>query len=112
MAVDWQRGSGLDSVEHALGLIGRGVAEVQVHPEARRCFGLGGQVIQYLLCNLHIARQVRLRPGIVNGFEIRFVQGVVLLHENDIREAQKQYRTYQIDPMRQHGIRAQVNESQ
>jgi hypothetical protein len=26
-----------------------------------------------LLCNLHIARQVRLRPGIVNGFEIRFV---------------------------------------
>lgn len=55
MAVDGQRGAGFDGVEHALGLIGRGVAEVQVHAEAWGGFCLGGKVIQYLLRDYHIA---------------------------------------------------------
>ena len=46
MPMDGKDRAGLDGVEHALGLVGRGVPEVAVHSKARGGLGLGGQIIK------------------------------------------------------------------
>ena len=45
--------AGLDGVEHPLGLVRRGVPEIEVHPEPGRGLRLGGEVIQYVLVDSH-----------------------------------------------------------
>ena len=41
----------LYGIQHALGLILRRITQIQVHPEARGCLGLGGQGIEGVFVN-------------------------------------------------------------
>lgn len=54
MAMHRHHGAGLDGVEHPLRLVFRRVAEIQVHAEAGRSFGLFRQIVQYLIVYYHI----------------------------------------------------------
>ena len=45
VAVDGHHRAGLQSVQHALALVGGGVAQVEVHPQPRGGLGLSGQFI-------------------------------------------------------------------
>lgn len=45
MAVDGHHRARLEGVEHTLGMVFRRVAEVEVHPQPRGGFRLGGQLI-------------------------------------------------------------------
>ena len=54
MPMDRQRRPRLDGIEHPLGLVGRGVAQVQIHPQPRRRLRLGGQRVKYVLVDNHI----------------------------------------------------------
>ena len=58
MPMDRQDGARFNGVEHSLGLIGRRIPQVKVHPEPRRRFGLGGQGIEGMLVNEHGAREI------------------------------------------------------
>lgn len=42
MSMDWDDRSGLDGVQHPLGLVFRGIPEVVVLPKTRRCLCLSG----------------------------------------------------------------------
>ena len=52
--MDGQHRSRLDGVQHPLGLVGRGVAQVQVHPQARGVLRPRRQFVQGLLVNNHM----------------------------------------------------------
>ncbi len=54
MPMDGQHCPGLDGVQHPLGLVGRAVPQVQVHPKARRLLGLGGQGVKNMMVDYHI----------------------------------------------------------
>ena len=53
MPMDGQHRPRLDGIEHPLRLILRRIPQVQVHPETRRCLGLGGQGIEGMLVYDH-----------------------------------------------------------
>ena len=49
--MDGKHRSRLDGIQHPLGLILRRIPQVQVHPEARGCLGLGGQGMEGVFVN-------------------------------------------------------------
>ena len=55
MPMHRHHGAGLNGVEHPLRLVFRRVAEIQVHTEAGRSFGLGGQGVECALIDCHKA---------------------------------------------------------
>lgn len=53
--MDGHHGPGLDGVEHTLRMIFRGIAEIEIHPQARRSLGFIRQLIQQgVIYNLHL----------------------------------------------------------
>ena len=58
MPMDRQLRPGLDGIQHALGEILQRIPQVQVHPETRRCLGLGGQGIKDKLVDDHTKQTI------------------------------------------------------
>ena len=58
MAMDGHHRAGLQGVQHALALVGRGVTQVEVHPQARGGFGLSSQGVEEFLINQHLKCRV------------------------------------------------------
>ena len=58
MPMDGHHRAGLQGVEHTLALVGRGVAQVEVHPQPRRGLGLSSQGIEEFLINQHLKCRV------------------------------------------------------
>ena len=53
MAVDGKRRSRLQGIQHSLAPVVGTIAEVKIHPEPGRGFGLGGEVVEELLVDDH-----------------------------------------------------------
>ena len=62
MPMDGHHRARLQGVEHTLALVGGGVTQVEVHPQARRGLGLSGQGIEELLVNKHVKCRVESYP--------------------------------------------------
>lgn len=65
MSMDGNHSSGLDGVEHSLGVVSLRIAEVKVHAQTQEGFGLGGQVVKNMLMKNHyfiITLNYRLFP--------------------------------------------------
>ena len=58
MAMDGHHRAWLQGVQHTLALVGRTVAKVEVHPQARRGLGLGSQGVDEFLINQHLKCRV------------------------------------------------------
>ena len=53
--MDRHRRPRLDGIQHPLRLVFRAIAEVQIHAEAGRGFGLGGEGLEDLLGDNHVS---------------------------------------------------------
>lgn len=58
VAVDGHHRAGLQGIQHALALVGGGVAQVEVHPQPRRSLSLSGQGVEEFLINQHLKCRV------------------------------------------------------
>lgn len=84
MPMDGQNRPRFDGIQHPLGLVIRGIPEVQVHPETRRFLGLGSQVIKGMLVNNHL-------PGLFLNCVLNTLHNVpyiLILHIRTGREAE------------------------
>ena len=63
----------LQSVQHALALIGGTVAKVEVHPQARRGLGLGSQGVDEFLINQHLKCRVESLES-VESLELKVIE--------------------------------------
>ena len=53
MSMNGQRRTRLDGIEHPLRPVGRGIPEVQVHPQSRRNLRLGSEIVKDVFINNH-----------------------------------------------------------
>ena len=63
MAVYRQDGSGLQGVQHALGTVVRGVAQVAVHPQPRRRLRLRGESVEKKVIDQHGCAKIGILRG-------------------------------------------------
>lgn len=87
MPMDGQHRPRLDGIEHPLRLILRRIPQVQVHPETRRCLGLGGQGIEGMLVDNYVLHL----PGLLLNRlldALHDIPYILILHIRTGREAE------------------------